>query len=204
MSPVLIGALVSIGLIVFAAFVGFVVWAIQSRLNATKALKLKVREADELEKKELRESKAEELAKGHLELIERVSRLEVTTGTDAQTLALLKQEMLPMAEAMKRKLVDILTHPSDEFKIPDALLVSVKAVGGEVTPELEVLLVERAQSTNPHVTEYEKLAAEALRVTAKMAALEAREAPHLEITGVQLVTSTSKSPEKKKHEEGGL
>ena len=65
---------------------------------------------------------------------------------------------------------------------------------------LDEFLQERITSNNPHVTEQEKLAAEALPIITRLAELEARE-PHLEITGLQLVTSTAKTPETKKGEE---
>lgn len=170
---------------------GFIVWMIQRRITSNALAKL----ADEKEKREA-------IARGHQALLDRVAELERVGAADSQSLALLKQEMLPMAEAMKRKLVDILTHPSDEFKIPDALLAKVKVVGAALPEELEPWLEERAHSTSPHVTEEEKLAAEALPIIVKLAALEAQDADSLTITGVQLVSSTSKSKETKRREEG--
>lgn len=199
--------------------VGFAVWLIQRRINlkelarrdeAEKSEKLRLKgEADkereraeqERGRAEREKERAEIIAEGHRVLLNRVTELEKGSKEDTQTLALLKQEMLPMAEAMKRKLVELLTHPSDEFKTPDRLLAEVKKVGAPMPDGLEELLKERIESDSPHVTEQEKLAAEALPIITRLAELEARE-PHLEITGLQLVTSTAKSPETKKGEEG--
>jgi hypothetical protein len=180
--------------------VGFSVWVIQRRINSKEASRLKDIADRERERAEREKEARETIAKGHQALLDRVSVLEKQNNEDTQTLALLKQEMLPMAEAMKRKLVELLTHPSDEFKPPDLLLAEVKKVGAPMPSGLERFLKERTESDNPHVTEQEKLAAEALPIITRLAELEARE-PHLEITGVQLVSSTAKSPETKKGEE---
>lgn len=211
----------SIGAIVWLSIVtivGFSVWLVQKKLNSREvtrrledankeAARLKSvadseRERAEQEKQraERERERAEVIAKGHQVLLDRVSELEKGSKEDTQTLALLKQEMLPMAEAMKRKLVELLTHPSKEFKPPDLLLAEVKKVGAPMPAGLEDFLKERITSDNPHVTEQEKLAAEALPIITRLAELEARE-PHLEVTGLQLVTSTAKSPETKKSEE---
>lgn len=176
--------------ILFSALVGLFVWHYQSRRTATALGKL----ADEKEKREA-------IAKGHQTLLDRVTDLEKTSSSDSQSLALLKQEMLPMAEAMKRKLVEILTHPSPEFQPPDELLALVKKRGAELPQELVPYLEERVKSESPHVTEQERLAAEALPIITRLAQLEDREAETAEITGLQLVSSTSKSPETKKREE---
>lgn len=176
--------------IIFASAVGFIVWRIQSRITA-KALK---RIEDERERRQT-------LAREHQILLDRVAALETASTSDSHNLALLKQEMLPMAEAMKRKLVEILTHPSDEFKLPDIIVDKVNVVGSQMTPELAIVLKERAQSTNPHVTEQEKLAAEALPIIMRLAELEAKEAPEAEVTHIQLVSSTMKTPATKKEEE---
>lgn len=176
--------------ILFSAFVGLIVWHYQSRRTAAALLKL----ADEKEKRE-------SIAKGHQTLLDRVSELEKSSSSDSQSLALLKQEMLPMAEAMKRKLVDILTHPSPEFHAPDELLSQVKRRGAELPKELEPYLNERVTSNSKHVTEQERLAAQALPIITRLAQLEAIEAESAEITAVQLVSSTSKSAETKKREE---
>lgn len=176
--------------ILFSALVGVVVWHYQSRRTATALVKL----ADEKDKREA-------IAKGHQELLDRVRDLETTSSSDSHSLALLKQEMLPMAEAMKRKLVEILTHPSPEFHPPDKLLSLVKERGAGLPAELVPYLKERISSDNPHVTEQEKLAAEALPIITRLAQLEDKEAESAEITGMQLVSSTSKSVETKKQEE---
>lgn len=206
--------------------VGFAVWFIQRQLNiktqarrdeADKKEKERLKaEADrerqraeqELQRAESERQRAERekerveiIARGHQVLLDRVTELERGSKQDTQELALLKQEMLPMAEAMKRKLVELLTHPSDEFKTPDLLLAKVKEVGAPMPQELERYLKERIESDSPHVTEQERLAAEALPIITRLAELEARE-PHLEITGLQLVTSTAKTTETKKVEEG--
>lgn len=177
--------------ILFSALVGVIVWKYQSKETAKALAKL----ADEKEKREA-------IAKGHQTLLDRVTDLEKSGAEDSQSLALLRQEMLPMAEAMKRKLVEILTHPSPEFHPPDALLSLVKERGAELPPELVPYLKDRISSDNPHVTEQEKLAAEALPIITRLAQLEDIEAESAEITAVQLVSSTSKSPETKKREEG--
>lgn len=204
----------SIGAIVWLTIVtvvGFSVWLIQKKLNSrevTRRLEAATQEtarqkeiADkETYRAEQEKEARERIAAGHQVLLDRVTTLEKQNSEDTQTLALLKQEMLPMAEAMKRKLVDLLTHPSDEFKLPDALLAQVKKVGAPMPADLKPLLRDRIKSVNPHVTEQEKLAAEALPIITRLAELEARE-PHLEITAVQLVSSTAKTPETKKGEE---
>lgn len=211
----------SLGAVVWLSIVtavGFAVWLIQRRINtkelarrdeADKSEKLRLkaeadkeRERAEQEKgrAERERERAETIAKGHQALLDRVSELEKGSKEDTQTLMLLKQEMLPMAEAMKRKLVELLTHPSDEFQAPDVLLAKVKEVGAPMPDGLEELLKERIDSDSPHVTEQEKLAAEALPIITRLAELEARE-PHLEVTGIQLVSSTAKTPETKKGEE---
>lgn len=199
--------------------VGFAVWLIQRRLNSrevTRRLEAADREtarlkaaadrererAEQERQRAEREKEAREtIASGHQKLLDRVSELERASTEDTHTLMLLKQEMLPMAEAMKRKLVELLTHPSDEFKSPDLLLAEVKKAGAPMPEGLEEFLKERIDSDNPHVTEQEKLAAEALPIITRLAELEAKEADTLEITGLQLVTSTAKSPETKKGEE---
>lgn len=187
--------------------VGFGVWMIQRRINVRETARLKERADKERERAEQEKDRAERerearevIARGHQVLLDRVTELEKGSKEDTQTLALLKQEMLPMAEAMKRKLVELLTHPSDEFQSPDLLLAEVKKVGAPMPPDLNRFLKERIQSNSPHVTEQEKLAAEALPIITRLAELEARE-PHLKVTGVQLVSSTAKTPETKKNEE---
>lgn len=193
----------SVGSIVWLTIVtvvGFSVWLIQKRINTKEAARLKETADKERERAEREKERAEVIAKGHQVLLDRVSELEKGSKEDTQTLALLKQEMLPMAEAMKRKLVELLTHPSEEFQTPDELLAKVKEVGAPMPDGLEELLKERIESDSPHVTEQEKLAAEALPIITRLAELEARE-PHLKITGLQLVTSTAKTPETKKGEE---
>lgn len=204
----------SIGAIVWltiVTIVGFSVWLIQKKLNSrevTRRLEAATQEtarlkdiADRERDRAEREKEAREtIARGHQVLLDRVTELEKGSKEDTQTLALLKQEMLPMAEAMKRKLVELLTHPSKEFKPPDLLLAEVKKVGAPMPEGLEDFLKERITSDNPHVTEQEKLAAEALPIITRLAELEARE-PHLEVTGIQLVSSTAKTPETKRGEE---
>jgi hypothetical protein len=180
--------------------VGFVVWLAQKRLNSKEAARLKDIADRERERAEREKEAREKIAEGHKALLDRVGALEKQNTEDTQTLALLKQEMLPMAEAMKRKLVELLTHPSEEFASTDVLLAEIKKAGAPMPDGLEPFLKERIQSKSPHVTEQEKLAAEALPIITRLAELEARE-PHLTITGVQLVSSTAKSPETKKGEE---
>lgn len=194
--------LITIGI---SALVGLVVWAIQSAITSRRVKRIENERVAALDKATIERERREAIAAGHEALLLRVTMLEKLTTTDAQTLALLKQEMLPMAEAMKRKLVEILTHPGDEFVIPDSLLAKVKQVEQPLNEDeklkLAKLLTERATSENPHVTEQEKLAAEALPIIMKLAELEAKEAPTAEITEVQLVTSTSKTQATKKEEE---
>lgn len=205
MNNLVVGILISMGLVLFAAIVGFAVWGIQSRMNAKRAAKLKSDDADALERKELREGIAEDLAEGMAELVDRVKKLEVTTGTDAQTLALLKQDMLPVSEFMKRKLVDALLHPSEEFIIPDEVLRRVIVPGKPLSEseyrELTELVNVRVNSHSLHVTELEKLQAQALPLLVRIAEIENEMAPTSEITEVRLVTTISKSPDSKKREE---
>jgi hypothetical protein len=177
--------------IIFASIVGFVVWKIQGRIIA-KALQ----RTEEEKERRLK------LATEHQALLNRVAALEASQNTDSQSLALLKQEMLPMAEAMKRKLVEILTHPSDKFEIPDAIVAKVNVIGSQMTEELAEMLAERLRSTNPHITEQERLAAEALPIIMRLAELEAKDADEAVITQVQLVSSTMKTQATKKEEEG--
>lgn len=174
----------------FTSLLGLVVWKIQARLTA-KALALAEEERD----------KRHKLANEQNALLNRITKLEHDSNADSQSLALLKQEMLPMAEAMKRKLVEILTHPSDEFKVPDELLAQLNEVGAHMPPELEPLLVERRHSKNPKVTEREKLAAEALPIITKIAELEAQLAPELVTTTLHLVTSTVENTKIEEHKE---
>lgn len=192
-----IDSLVWLGIV---TIVGFGVWMFQKRMNAKETARLKDTADRERERAEREKEARETIAKGHQTLLDRVTVLEKQNNEDTKTLALLKQEMLPMAEAMKRKLVELLTHPSEEFKPPDELLADVKKAGAPMPEGLEEYLLERVESDNPHVTEQEKLAAEALPIITRLAELEARE-PHLEITGIQLVSSTAKSPETKLSEE---
>lgn len=205
-------SLASVVWLTIVTIVGFAVWVIQRRLNAqqkaredeaTKKETARLKEIAERERERAeREKEAREtIAAGHQVVLNRLTELEKNESAAANTLSLLKQEMLPMAEAMKRKLVEILTHPSDEFKTPDALLAQVKVVGAHMPDELKPFLAARINSTSPHVGEYEKLAAEGLSIITRMAELEARD-PHLKVTGVQLVSSTVKSAETKKGEEG--
>lgn len=176
--------------ILFSAGVGFVVWKLQSRTTTRVAERL----AEE-------QRKLQDTAKAHQSVLDRLAELEKNDSWASTKMALLEQEMLPMAEAMKRKLVEILTHPSDEFVIPDAIVAKVNVVGSQMTPELEAMLEKRAHSKSPHVSEKEKLAAEALPIIMKLAELEAEDAETAEITQVQLVSSTMKSPATKKEEE---
>lgn len=193
----------SIGAIVWLTIVtvvGFGVWALQRRLNIKETARLKLVADNERDRAEREKDAREAIARGHQALLDRVSTLEKQNSEDTQTLALLKQEMLPMAEAMKRKLVELLTHPSEEFKPTDELLAQVKQVGAPMPSDLEEILKERINSNSPHVTEQEKLAAEALPIITRLAELEARE-PHLEVTGIQLVSSTAKTLHTKLREE---
>lgn len=191
--------------IVATAVTAFAAWAIQSRIAAKRArvLREKYKVEDDLadSEKEYREFSAD----AHRRLLERVMLLESKGVEDSMALALLKQEIMPMAEAMKQKLIEVLTHPSDEFIIPDELLDRIKHADAPLTDiewgELHSLLETRIGSDNPHVTEQEKLAAAALPDVIRMAELEAKTKDAAEITEVQLVSSTAKTKETKKVEE---
>lgn len=175
-----------IGILV-TAVVGFLLWMVQRALTARA-----------LAKAESERERRQAIATEHEVLMKRVSDLESKGSEASQTLALLKQDMLPMSEFMKRKLIDVLSHPSPEFKIPDDLLASVIPEGAGLPVELRQILAERAVSKNPHVTEQEKLAAQALPIIVRLAQLEAKEAEEgtaLKITQIQLVTSTLPSPQ---------
>lgn len=214
LNPTTMQIIPSLGSIVWltvVTVVGFGVWLVQKRLNEKEiarrfdaaikeTARLKEMADRERDRAEHEKAERERIAAGHQVLLDRVTQLEKGSKEDTQTLMLLKQEMLPMAEAMKRKLVELLTHPSEEFKTPDDLLAKVKEPGAAMPEGLQELLTRRIESDSPHVTEQERLAAEALPIITRLAELEARE-PHLEITGLQLVTSTAKTPETKKSEE---
>lgn len=214
LNPTTMQIIPSLGSVVWltvVTVVGFGVWLVQKRLNEKEiarrfdaaikeTARLKEMADRERDRAEHEKAERERIAAGHQVLLDRVTQLEKGSKEDTQTLMLLKQEMLPMAEAMKRKLVELLTHPSEEFKTPDDLLAKVKEPGAAMPEGLQELLTRRIESDSPHVTEQERLAAEALPIITRLAELEARE-PHLEITGLQLVTSTAKTPETKKSEE---
>lgn len=184
--------------IILSAVVGFVIWKIQSK-SVAKALALK--EEAENKAKVIAKEK-EKIEEGHQDVLNRLKELEDKGMSASHTLAALEKDMLPIAEAMKRKMIEVLTHPSDVFKIPDELLAKVKEIGAPMPPELLPILKERETSTNPHVTEQERLAAEALPILVRLAELEAKEDLHAEVTSVQLVSSTVKSTETKREEEG--
>lgn len=183
------------------ALVGFMVWYIQSKINARAAAAIMERAEFADERARTVEQNRARIETEYKQVLARLEDVEKAGTADAQSLALLRQEMLPMAEAMKRKLVEILTHPSDDFVIPDKLLAKVKVTGAAMPAELESWLEERAVSTNPHVTEQEKLAAEALPIIVKLAQLEAEDSEAV-ITDVQLVSSTGLSAATKKEKEG--
>lgn len=178
----------------------FAVWLIQRRINQRTIATLKEKADLALERAAVVEERRTKLVDEHNATLKRIDALETRGMADSQSLAMLKQEMLPMAEAMKRKLVEILTHPSEEFVIPDKLLAEVKN-GAPLPDELKVWLEERKESTNPHVTEQEKLAAEALPIIIRLAELEAIEAQHAPITAIQLVSSTAITVQDKKAQE---
>lgn len=187
--------------IVAPAAIGFLVWYVQSRINAKATIAIKERADLADERAKTLEHNRARIETEYKQVLGRIEELEKQGIEDSQSLALLRQEMLPMAEAMKRKLVEILTHPSDDFIIPDKLLAKVKRTGAAMPHELESWLEERAVSTSPHVTEQEKLAAEALPIIVRLAQLEAEDS-EATITDIQLVSSTGLSVETKKQKEG--
>jgi hypothetical protein len=185
------------GLMVVA---GFIVWLIQRKVNQKTAERLQLETQLADERAQVVEVRRAALAESYSQVLNRLTILEKKGSIDSQTLAMIKQEMLPMAEAMKRKLIDLLQHPSKHFHIPDVLLEKVREVGAALPEELLPILLERRTSDDPHVTEQERLAAEALPILVRLAELEAREVAE-EVTSMQLVTSTAKTKETKKQEE---
>lgn len=179
----------------------FIVWLIQRKITDRALVKANKAREDAEEAARIEREEKESIKKGHQEVLDRLKELETKGMSASHTLAALEKDMLPIAEAMKRKMIEVLTHPGDVFKIPDELLAQVKEIGAPMPPELLPILKERETSTNPHVTEQEKLAAEALPILVRMAELEAKEDLHAEVTSIQLVSSTAKSPETKKEEE---
>lgn len=166
----------------------------KDKAAADVALKLALADAA------LSEERRANIATAHEKLVGEVKELQDREQTATLTLASLKQEMMPFSEFAKRKLIESLTHPSGEFKEDDGLLARVKGFGAAMPRELLPRLQERIESTNPHVTEFERLAAEGLPIFTRMAQLEALH-PDWEVTGMQLVTTTLKTPETKAREE---
>lgn len=187
--------------ILSTASVGFIVWYIQRAITIRTTKRLEKEKSDALKIGKAEEERRQLILDSLAEISSRLVVLEKKDIDDGQTLALLKQEIVPMSEFMKRKLVDILMHPSPEFHAPDRLLETLKEAGAHFPPELEPWLEERKTSGSPHVTEQEKLAAEALPIIVRLAELEAEEAEKTEITEIQLVSSTVKSTETKREEE---
>lgn len=179
---------------------GCIAFLWQRRVTA-KALRLKEAEVALAEEKaRSAEERWVAIAKDHEETKKRIDELEGAERAATLTLAALKQEMMPFSEFAKRKLIESLTHPSGEFKEDDGLLARVKGFGAAMPRELLPRLQERIESKNPHVTEFERLAAEGLPIFTRMAQLEALH-PDWEVTGMQLVTTTLKTPETKAREE---
>lgn len=188
-------------LVLLTALVGYGVSKYKDWSAAKKAADLEEKRLAKAERDDAEKERRTGIADAHQQLVSRVELLEKKDTEDAQTLALLKQDMLPIIEATKRKLIEVLTHPSDGFKIPDDLLKRVIPTGAVMPPELLPILKARETSTDKHVSELEKLAAKALPIITELAALEAKEVQK-EITSVQLVTSTNTTPETKRKEEG--
>lgn len=137
----------------------------------------------------------ERIAKGHIALLERVAQSEATLGNVKQQLALMEQAARPLFEAAKIRLIESLTHPTEEFKVPDDLLKLTLGPDGYVTPELAKLLKERETSTHPEVTPEEKLAAAILPTVVELAAIEAK---CVGPVTSQLVSSPSAKPNEDK------
>lgn len=178
-----------------AAGIGYFVWWLQSRSTLKRVKEHKATENKLAADLKLANEEKERIAKGHEELLERTTKTEELLGTVRQQLALLDQAAQPLFEAAKIRLISSLTHPSPEFKVPDALLKLTLGPEGYITPELAALLKERETSTHPDVTPEEKLAAAILPNVVQLAAIEAK------IVGPitsQLVSSPSARNEEKK------
>lgn len=160
-SPVGIGRILVSAII--TGSVAFVFWWWQSSATRRRDKEHKA-VAAQLES-ELRERK---------ELLDRVSASERTLGNFKEQLALMEQAARPLFEAAKIRLIESLTHPSPEFKVPDDLLKLTLGPEGYITPELAKLLKERETSTHPEVTPEEKLAAAILPSVVELAAIEAK------------------------------
>lgn len=201
--------LITIGI---SALVGLAVWLIQRYLTARsqriaeeKKASHDERVAIEVERRETIANKMSLMDARILIMENRASIIDGKFAEDSKNLALLKQEVLPMAEAMRRKFIEELIHPSDEFKIPDEAILIAKDVDRVLTAseqaDFDAALLERITSTSPHVTEKEKLVAKLLPDMIKLAQIERDEAESAEITAVQIVTSTVKTTATKKEEE---
>lgn len=154
--------------------VAYFVWWIQNRSTQKRIAEHKATEEKlESDLKTATEEK-ERIAEGHTKLLARVGQGEKALSTLTQQLALMEQQARPLFEAAKIRLIESLTHPAEEFKVPDALLKLTLGPEGYITPELAVLLKERETSTHPDVTPEEKLAAAILPTVVELAAIEAK------------------------------
>lgn len=125
----------------------------------------------------------------------KVKELEAIARDNKEKLSVMNQTVIPMYEAMKMKMVQILTHPHDEFMFPDILLQKLNGKGGtyltvKEMDKLEELMKERERDQHPDVTPEERLAAAALPIIIKLAVIE-KQTPD-PVTSIQLVSTTIK------------
>lgn len=177
-----------------AAGIGYFVWWLQSRSTRKRVKEQKGVEDRLASDLRIANDEKARIAKGHQELLERVTLSEQLLANVKEQLALLDQAAQPLFEAAKIKLIEALTHPLPEFQVPDELLKLTLGPEGYITPELAALLKERETSTHPDVTPAEKLAAAILPNVVQLAAIEAKVVGPLTKT---LVSSPASNEEKK-------
>lgn len=171
-SPVGLGRMLISTLI--AAGIGYFVWWLQSRSTRKRVAEHKAAEDRLASDLKITIDEKERIAEGHRALLDRVTISEQLLANVKAQLALLDQAAQPLFEAAKIKLIEALTHPDPEFKVPDELLKLTLGPEGYITPELAVLLKERETSTHPDVTPEEKLAAAILPSVVELASIEAK------------------------------
>lgn len=156
----------------FSAAVGWFVWWLQKRVNERRFVE-REKNAATLKRQldyEIREKAM--LADGVVELTARVTASEKTIQDFKTSIALMDQTVRPLFEAAKLKLIESLTHPDAEFKVPDELLDALRKPGAVMTSELTKILKDRETSNHPDVTPEEKLAAAILPKIMMLAAAE--------------------------------
>jgi hypothetical protein len=182
---------------VIAAVFSMGTWWIQKKVLAKRTTESEKRSADLKKILDHEKEDKERIAATAKDLAETVDQLRIDFTLAQQKLAIMNQTVMPMYEAMKLKMVEILTHPHAEFKVPDELLAKVTEghLTTEETKELESLLLKRATDPHEDITPQERLAAVALPIIIKLAEIEKESDDP--ISSVQLVSNTVKSKEEK-------